>query len=235
MQGIKQKIQNLFNKFGYEVKKIDRSTKFSWLSNEDIKTVLDIGANVGQFRTQIHSLLPNALIYSFEPIKSCFDELKQNTNNLDRCFCYNIALGEDNTQQIIYRNDFTPSSSMLPLRHLHIEAFPRVANVRQEIIEVRRLDDFANTINLVDNILIKIDVQGFKDKVMRGGANTIKRAKILIVETSFEPLYQDQLLFDGIYNMLRTMGFVLRGTEDILRHPKNGRILQCDSIFYKEH
>ena len=120
------------------------------------------------------------------------------------------------------------------MEDLHIDAFPIARNVREEMIEVRRLDDIANDLKLIDNILIKIDVQGFEDKVIQGGEKTIKRAKILIVETSFEPLYHDQLLFNSIYSILLSMGFVLKGFDEPLRHPKNGRILQCDSVFYKE-
>lgn len=234
MKNVKRIIQQAFNRFGFEVKKIDKLPKYSWLANEGISTVLDIGANRGQFAMHIYGLLHNAQIYSFEPLKSCFDELNRESARLRTISCFNYALGDNNGNHLIYHNDFTPSSSLLPMEDLHIDAFPIARNVREEMIEVRRLDDIANDLKLIDNILIKIDVQGFEDKVIQGGEKTIKRAKILIVETSFEPLYHDQLLFNSIYSILISMGFVLKGFDEPLRHPKNGRILQCDSVFYKE-
>jgi hypothetical protein len=38
-----------------------------FLSHHDIRTVIDIGANTGQFAGLIHRLCPNARILSFEP------------------------------------------------------------------------------------------------------------------------------------------------------------------------
>lgn len=234
MKAIKPRIQKALNKLGYEIKKKDCWTTYSWLVNEGIGTVLDIGANKGQFTTHIHSLLPDAHIYSFEPLKSCFSELKHTMSCIQGFSCFNFALGEENGNHTIYHNEFSPSSSMLPIEELHRIAFPITRNYREEIIDVRRLDDVADSLKLTDNILIKIDVQGFEDKVIRGGEKTIKCAKILIVETSFEPLYQGQLLFNSIYSMLTALGFVFKGTEQPLRHPKDGRILQCDSIFFRK-
>ncbi|MDO8303979.1 MAG: hypothetical protein Q7T18_12140, partial [Sedimentisphaerales bacterium] len=78
------------------------------------------------------------------------------------------------------------------------------------------------------------DVQGFEDKVILGGWNVIERASVLIVETTFEPLYQGQVLFDGIYTMLTAKGFEYRGGEEPLRNPEDRRILQCDSIFVRK-
>lgn len=58
-------------------------------------------------------------------------------------------------------------------------------------------------------------------------------ASILIVETSFQSLYKGQPLFGTIYNMLRQRGFAYVGSENPVRNPKDGSILQCDSVFCK--
>jgi len=114
---------------------------------------------------------------------------------------------------------------------LHKSAFPFASVCKEELIKVRRLDDIVAELKLSDNILIKIDVQGFEDKVIRGGENTIKKSKILIVETSVETLYQGQPLFNDIYSLLVGCGFSFKGAEEPLRHPRSRRILQFDSIF----
>ena len=41
-------------------------------------TVLDVGANTGQFALEIHKILPQAMIYSFEPLKDCYEQLMHN-------------------------------------------------------------------------------------------------------------------------------------------------------------
>lgn len=82
-------------------------------------------------------------------------------------------------------------------------------------------------------MLVKIDVQGYEDRVIRGGQRVISRAKVLIVETSFQTLYDGQPLFEDIYDTLLKMGFRYIGALWQLRSPLNGSILQADSIFVK--
>ena len=79
---------------------------------------------------------------------------------------------------------------------------------------VKRLDDFIieNNIWLEKEILVKIDVQGVEDKVIRGGIETLKKAKIVITEVEFVELYEGQVLFDGIYEQLNKLGFKFKGT-----------------------
>ncbi len=65
-------IQDTFYKMGLIVKLV-RPDNNLWLQNRNIKTVLDIGANTGQFANLIQKILPQANIISFEPIKKCYD------------------------------------------------------------------------------------------------------------------------------------------------------------------
>jgi methyltransferase, FkbM family len=59
------------------------------------------------------------------------------------------------------------------------------------MIEVRRLSDVVRELNLRDPLLLKLDVQGFEDKVIAGGEDVVARAKIIIIEVSFQPLYEE--------------------------------------------
>ncbi len=61
----------------------------------------------------------------------------------------------------------------------------------------------------------------------------MSRAKALIVEASFQPLYDSQVLFDGIYSMLNDLGFSYMGSIDQLHSPVDGSVLQCDAVFLK--
>jgi hypothetical protein len=98
---------------------------------------------------------------------------------------------------------------------------------------VKRLDDIAEGLTLAKNLLVKIDVQGFEDQVFAGGVHTIQKAKALIVETSFESLYEGQPLFDEIYAIAKRMGFVHHGNLSQLLSPVDGSVLQADGIFIK--
>lgn len=237
MFGILRKaIKDSLHAVGLELRRIDpvEVNQFVWLKEQNIRSILDIGANVGQFALMIHPILPNAMIYSFEPIKDCYEQLIINMKDISNFKAFNFAIGHENSETKIWRNEFSPSSSLLPMRNLHKLAFPYTKREKLERITVKSLDEIANDLKLEDNVLVKIDVQGYEDKVINGGHNVISKAKILIVETSFQSLYDGQPLFATIFDMLRRMGFRYCGNFDQLRNPADGSILQADSIFVKK-
>ncbi len=208
--------------------------RFAWLKNQNIRTVFDVGANVGRFTVMIHKILPEASIYAFEPLKDCYEQLVASMKRSAKFQAFNYALGDEESETDIHRSNYSPSSSMLPMQDLHRRAFPFTKEETRERIKVRRLDGIVQDLDIRENILIKIDVQGFEDKVILGGKQLISRAKILIVETNFANLYERQPLFDVIYEMLRQKGFSYKGNLDQLLNPLDGRVLQADSIFIKE-
>jgi FkbM family methyltransferase len=206
---------------------------YGWLTKHSISSVLDIGANTGQFAQMIHKLLPNAVIFSFEPIDTCYQELIKNMADVPNFRAFNYALGDTDTNMQMHVKDFTPSSSLLPMADLHVQAFPYTANEHIEEVKIRRLNEVARELDFDGNVLVKIDVQGYEDKVIRGGQNVISQAKVLIVETTFERLYDGQPLWKDIFDLLSNMGFIYMGNFSQMKSPLDGSILQADSIFVK--
>jgi FkbM family methyltransferase len=233
LRPVKTCVKGLFRLFGLEVSRIPPFEPYAWLRERQIRTVLDVGANVGQFAAQIHRVLPDAMIYSFEPLADCYSQLCKNMGGVPTFRAFNLALGNKSGTEEIYRNDYPPSSSLLPADDLLVQSFPFATHATPQEIQIRRLDDLAGELSLVEPILIKIDVQGMEDKVILGGENVFGKASLLIVETSFVALYKGQALFDGVYDLLRERGFVYMGTEHIIRNPKDGQALQCDSLFVR--
>lgn len=204
---------------------------YRWLIDMKVKTVLDIGANTGQFAELIHKIIPNAGIISFEPLEDCYQELLINGRKLGDFKAYNFALGTSEGKVPIYRSEFSPSSSLLPMADLHKEAFPFTKRGSVETINVKKLDDL--NLHIFYPLLVKIDVQGFEDKVISGGQKTIEKADVLIVEVSFQTLYDGQPMFDRIYMQLKKLGFSYRGNWYQNDDVRNGSALQADAIFIK--
>ena len=198
-----------------------------------IRTVLDIGANVGQFAKLIHSVLPDAAIYSFEPLASCYAELQKALENIPGAKCFNVALGNADGAAGMFHNDFSPSSSLLEMKDLHKEELPHTARANTEEIQIRRLDDILGGCRLQQGILVKMDVQGYTEAVILGGTETLSLARIAVVEASCYPLYEGEALFDGIYDLMRARGFVYVGNADQWRSRRDGRVLAVDAIFEK--
>lgn len=203
-----------------------------WLSKAGIKTVLDIGANTGQFAEDIRAALPDAQIYSFEPLKDCYESLVAARKDDKKFKAFPYALGDKNEQTLIHRSSSSASSSLRTMSQQHKDLYPHTKDSTDETIEVRRLDDVSELNTVEKEILVKIDVQGFEDKVIAGGNLFIKKAKVLIVETAYTSLYEKQPLFADIYKQLTELGFLYKGALH-QKFDANGGVLYEDSLFVR--
>jgi Methyltransferase FkbM domain len=78
---------------------------------------------------------------------------------------------------------------------------------------------------------MKLDVQGYEDRVIRGGIETIKNASAVLTEISFERLYAKQPLFHDLYSLLYSLGFRLTAVVTNKHDASGIRIIQADAIF----
>ncbi|WP_276132856.1 FkbM family methyltransferase [Polluticoccus soli] len=204
-----------------------------WLLNYNFNTIIDVGANEGQFAMKMRKFFPAATIISFEPIPEVFDKLNANFAGDSRFLSYCYGLGEEEQEASFFLNEYSPSSSLLKMAD-HTKHFDAAVKDKEIKVKIARLDDILKKTELKAPILVKLDVQGYEDKVIGGGNNTIKCADVVISEVSFASLYQDQKLFDDIYTALSRLGFKYKGNFDQLRSPVDNSVLQADAIFIKE-
>lgn len=219
--------------FGFKIKKYE-SPNYKWLYSLKINTIIDIGANVGQFATEYSKILPNAKIYSFEPIKKCFDELERNTKKLD-IECFNIGLGNETTETTINVYNHSPSSSLMKMATLHEDLYPHSIGFKAEKVVVDKLDNIFKERKVDSNILMKIDVQGYESFVIEGGMDTLKKTKVLIIEMSYYELYIGQKLFDDIFLTLYKLGFRFKGNVSQTLNQSDGSVVFSDAIFINEN
>jgi FkbM family methyltransferase len=224
-----------FSKLGLRLTYIDHAelNKFKWINNLNISTILDIGANKGQFASNINKHISNADIYSFEPLAKEYNELLQLSKTNSRHRVFHTALGNTNLESVIFRNDYSPSSSLLKLGDAHLKAYPEFNKVHEETIKLARLDDFVLTSKLTfrGNIFVKIDVQGYEKQVLEGGFETIKKASLVLIEIGFDEMYESQPLFDEIYMLMKSLGFEIIGINTVASDPVSGKPLFADIYF----
>lgn len=204
-----------------------------WLQEENFKSIVDIGANVGQFGKKIRLFYPEAKLYSFEPIPFVFEELEKNFKGDNNFKGFNVGLGDSNGTTKFYLNDFSDSSSMLKIGDLHKKNYPFTKHEQEINVEVRTLDNCLKQENLQKPYLVKLDVQGFEKQVIEGGLDIIRDAEMIISETSYKVLYENQVLFSVIYDMITELGFEYIGNLDQMNSTINGEPLQGDAIFKK--
>ena len=230
---LRQLIWRALSAAGLDVRR-KRPPDDRWLVALDIETVLDIGAHVGSFYVRLRSALPQATIHSFEPLADSYETLvKQGAGDV-LFWAHNYALGATDGPVEMYRSEFSPSSSVMKMGELHKAAYPFSAANAPVAIEMKRLDDVADTLGITGRVLVKIDVQGAESQVLDGGGRTISNARALIIETSYRSLYDGQLLFAEMHDRLRSMGFLFHGNVQQMVDPRDGSVLQADSLFLRD-
>ncbi|MDV6033269.1 MAG: FkbM family methyltransferase [Phycisphaera sp. RhM] len=241
-------IKSAFSLFGLEIRLVkniararakqkhdDLVQRWRLLQRYQPETILDIGANTGQCAALLREAFPGTAIYSFEPLSDCFQQVDRFLNENGPGKAYPFALGEFDGEETINRNRFTPSSSILPMQDLHRTEFPQTVESSPETIQIRRLDNLADELNLNVPFVIKADVQGYEDRVIRGGIETFRKASAVVLELSTYRLYEGQALFPEILEQLAELGFAFRGVIDQTPSSIDGRILQFDGLFENEN
>lgn len=226
-------IKKAIRKFGYDVRYY-RAFFESEVLPRDIKTVFDVGANVGEFTHEVFTHIPDASVYAFEPLPDCFEKLKERFAENNRFRAWNIALGAESGETTMQKSSFHPSSSILPMLPLHKKMWPKTAGSSDVPVQIRILDAIARDLPISGNIMIKMDVQGYEDKVLLGATEILKKTSLLLIETAFVPLYEGQPLFDDIYKIAKGAGFSYWGHTEEHFSPIDGSRVSEDSIFVRK-
>lgn len=238
--------KSFFNSLGVDVRlkrNIALNSASSWIQRQDaswspflqhlnVRTIIDVGANTGQFATLIHRHFPDASIVSFEPLPSCHAELQQNLDGFPRSQIIASAVGAQPATAQMNASEFTPCSSLLSGTELLGEDYPDAAVTETIEVPVVRIDDALKSHSLDDDVMVKFDVQGFEIPAMEGAAETLAKTRIVVCEVCFfRRLYEGQPLFHEIYEALRRFGFTYMGNAEQHKRKADGRIVEADAIF----
>jgi len=144
------------------------------LLNLNPKVFVDVGAHIGRFSVLLTN--ENSKVISIEPSKSNYDQLNKNVklNNLgNKIETVNVACYNKNENKTIY----------FSLKNEGQTSFKKTENSRKEIVKVKKLDKICENLNLKpeDVDIIKIDVEGFELKVLKGALNILKKGHPLLI------------------------------------------------------
>jgi len=199
-----------------------------------IDLVLDVGANVGQYGTQVRNIGYRGRLISFEPISREFQQLKKRADHNPNWEVMNCALGNENTQSEINISDYSQVSSLLEMLPSAVERRPFWQYSRKEMIEVKKLDTLFNDLRGdCKSPMLKIDTQGYEKSVLDGAADSLKHIALLQLEMSLVPLYDKELLFPDMYRFITEQGFQLASIEPGMHDNETGQLFQVDGIFQR--
>jgi len=202
----------------------------------NVDTIIDVGANVGQFASEMRSLARDSWIHSIEPNPLAYKTLEAMTARDLRWTAHECALGRASgriTLNVFSASDF---SSCLSANQFGTQRFSHSLKAAGAVeVELRTLDELVGATPLSEigsRLLLKLDTQGFDMEVLAGAASTLERVQIVVTEVSLRPIYQGAPLFPEVLEFMSTKGFKLSGFFPVSRSADLS-IIESDSVFVR--
>ena len=204
------------------------------LDTVGIDTVLDIGANVGQYGQMTRKAGFAGRIISCEPLNGAFGELSKRAARHDGWLPVHTAVGSESGTTTINVSANSFSSSVLDMTEAHLSGAPGSGYISSETVALTTVRDLVKEHSVVPSrTLLKIDTQGYEAEVLAGAGDLIDEFGAVQLELSFVELYAGQQLFDELYAFMRDHGLHLHIVEPGFSGP-DGRMLQCDGLFVRD-
>ncbi len=204
----------------------------SWFG---LDTVLDIGANVGQYGSSLRSSGFRGQIISCEPLTDAYNRLAHRAAEDPSWMGVNSAVGAATGTLDINVSANSYSSSIMSMTEAHRRAAPDseyIGSLRVPVTTVRDL--VAEHALDPRRALLKIDTQGYETAVLDGTGGLLGEFAAVQLELSLVPLYDGQELFPELTGRMAASGYTIYALDCGFGDRQTGRMLQCDALFVAE-
>jgi FkbM family methyltransferase len=197
-------------------------------------TLLDVGANVGQFGALARDAGFAGRIISCEPLTGAFAQLRGRADRDGHWTALHTAVGSEPGTTTINVSANSFSSSVLTMTEEHLRSAPGSGYIASESVPLTTVAELVTQHGIdPSKTLLKIDTQGYEAEVLAGAGDLIGEFGAVQLELSFVELYAGQQLFDELYERMRKSGYHLHIVEPGYSD-KTGRLMQCDGLFVRD-
>jgi FkbM family methyltransferase len=137
---------------------------------EEVRTVLDIGANVGATALYFARLFPKATVFAFEPAPDNFAVLSKNVANSDRIRAFNFALGSKDATLELFASDNPINFGGYSLHAAGSDTSKKVQ------IPVRSVPSVLSELGIVKTDVIKVDTEGAEWDILTAFPESVLRS-----------------------------------------------------------
>jgi len=173
------------------------------LSAEPVRTVLDVGANVGDWSLLAAAAFPAATIYALEIVPRTAATLRVRTGSVPRIKPFELGLA-DHTGTMTIR--FNPKASA----HSTFTDYPHGWEGERIDARVMRGDEFLTREGIRDVDVVKLDVEGAEHLVLRGLADALSERRLRFVQFEYGRVnVLTRFLLKDCYELFARAGYVV--------------------------
>jgi FkbM family methyltransferase len=241
---VSRTLRRVFGSLGYDIVRrptegaapeVEYHPLGTLIKAKKIDTVIDVGANVGQFGLKMRRRGFANLIISIEPLSGPFEKLQAVASSNGPWEVHKNASGDEDRVIEINIAGNTESSSVLPMCRVHEEAAPESRYVGTETVQMYTLDwQFRDRIGKMGRTFLKVDVQGFEAQVLSGAQRVVNDAVGVLLEASVIPMYEGSIVLEDVLHIMREKGFLLHHVEPSFYVRETQQLLQLDCAFFRE-
>ena len=197
-----------------------------------VDSVLDVGANCGQYAAWLREAGYSGVIESFEPVSEAYEELSRRAASDPLWRVHRLALGDRPGSLTLNVAESSDVSSFLqPTDEWTRTGGAGAQVVRQEEVSVTTLDHLAPEIPY-QRIFLKIDTQGYDLKVLAGATSLLRRSVVLQLELSVIPIYREMPSYIEALTTVQAIGFTPTGVYPVTMD-RMLRVVEFDGLFVR--
>jgi FkbM family methyltransferase len=203
------------------------------MASRGLDTLLDVGANVGQYAALMRAAGFDGRIVSIEPLPDAFARLQRRLGSDPSWSGLQVAAGAEPGLATIHVSANSYSSSLLKLTDLHLSTDPASRVLRDLEVEVTTIAQVVGSERIDPaRTLLKIDTQGFESEALDGAGDLLDTFAAIQLELSYDELYTGQATAAELTSRLAARGLE-PWTWDAGISGGDGRLLQSDTLFVR--
>jgi len=152
------------------------------------KTVLDVGANIGEWSKACVDIFGvRANVYAFEPSDRSFEKLRLNTRDQENIRPFQIGFSATDCELDILVSNSVPEKSSVEAASAKATS-PKIEDFRKEKQHFVRGDGFCRDQDLEHIHFLKIDTEGHDLQVLAGFERMIANEKVDVIQFEYNRL-----------------------------------------------
>jgi FkbM family methyltransferase len=214
----------------------------AWLLRRyQVDCVLDVGANVGQFGSELRHNGYQGTIVSFEPVPSFADAVEDLAAGDDDWTVHRTALGSrDGTIPIRVQHSLSSALTSTEYGRRRFQSLQKFADDEQIDVPLRRLDGVLDEVMASlaargigsPRIFLKMDTQGFDLEVFAGLGERVRDIVGLQSEVALLLIYEGMPRMAESVGVYEAAGFEITGLFPVTREP-DGRVIEYDCMMVR--
>ncbi len=197
---------------------------------KDLGTVIDIGANHGEWAECLLTVCPPKRLLAVEPNPTLHANLKARFAGQPVFHLIPAALAREPGELDFHITDDSASASLLKPREQMNQYYGHGFSDQKTIrVPVTTLDALTADVPAVS--LIKMDVQGYEMQVLEGATQTLKKTRAVMMEVTFYSHYEGDASFDTLHKFMAKNGFALWNLS--MPFKVGGVAMWSDAVYHK--